>query len=70
MSLWGPVAGFVASELVGMVWYSSILFGDSWMSMMHPGKRPEELKSSSGRAMVVSMAAHAALAGILRHVYV
>lgn len=69
MSMWGPVVGFAASQVVGMVWYSPLMFGNRWMRIVHPGKNHDELKASAGSAMAVTLVAHAALAGVLNHVY-
>ncbi|XP_064609987.1 uncharacterized protein LOC135473955 [Liolophura sinensis] len=70
MSMWGPVVGFAASQVMGMVWYSPLMFGNRWMRLVHPGKNRDELKASGGPAMAVTLVAHAALAGVLNHVYI
>ena len=44
----GFLVALLADNIIGMLWYSPTLFGDSWIKLTHPGKRITELKANPG----------------------
>ena len=48
------IASVLAAQVIGMTWYSSILFGKMWFRFAFPGKRMEDVDTSSKARFVVS----------------
>ncbi len=48
ISLWGVLVSSIAYMILGMIWYSPLLFGSAWMKLT--GTTHESMKSSRARA--------------------
>ncbi len=51
---WAVLVGIVASMIIGALWYSPVLFGNTWLKLI--GKTKDEISQSEGNsAMLVSI---------------
>ena len=53
--VWGAVAGMVAAQVIGMIWYSKTLLGKPWMKATFRGKTPEEIDNIQKQTFHVSL---------------
>lgn len=49
---WAVLAATVAGYALGALWYSPLLFGNSWMKLQ--GLKEEDLKSGWAKAMIIT----------------
>lgn len=47
------LASVLAAQVLGMTWYSGVLFGKTWFKLAFPGKRMEDVDTSSKSPFVV-----------------
>ena len=56
INLWAVLVAALAYMVIGMVWYSPLLFGNTWLALMN--KTPKEIrrmKKSAGKAYLFSI---------------
>lgn len=66
INLWGVLAAFVASMVIGSVWYSNSLFGKDWRKLVKPDEK--RAKKEMPKAMGVMVAMSLLTAYVLAHV--
>lgn len=66
INLWGVLAAFVASMVIGSVWYSNSLFGKDWRKLVKLDEK--RAKKEMPKAMGVMVAMSLLTAYVLAHV--
>lgn len=71
INYWAVLACGVASQVLGMIWYSPMLFGKQWMALMGiKAETPEEIKKMKQKARpayIASFIASLIMAYVLAH---
>lgn len=53
-NIWAVLVGFVSNMVIGALWYSPILFGNTWLKLS--GRKAEDISKEEGnKAMALSM---------------
>ncbi|XP_062516711.1 uncharacterized protein LOC134192053 [Corticium candelabrum] len=57
VNFYAVLASVLAAQVIGMTWYSGVLFGKLWFRLAFPGKRMEDVDTGSKVPYVVSFIA-------------
>ena len=55
---------------LGSLWYSPVLFGNIWVRLTFPGKRPEDIKPDNMMGLfLVSTVGHSVVMMVVHHIF-
>ena len=63
-------AGVVISGVMGMLWFSPILFGNAWLGYVFPGKTAEQVGIEESKAFSTSVIGHGLMMVLLHYIFV
>ncbi|XP_067665227.1 uncharacterized protein [Haliotis asinina] len=69
--VWGAIAGFLSSQVLGALWYAPFLFGGPWMKATFPGKSQQQISQMGfSIAYTFTLVSSATLALLLQFILI